>query len=129
MSKPVLCVDFDGVIHSYSSGWKGADVVSDDAVPGAMQWLRSALERFTVCIYSSRTSQPGGITAMRQAIGRWSVDQRSSDHEDLSWLGELQFPEQKPAAFLTLDDRAVCFTGTWPSVDDLAAFKPWNKRT
>jgi hypothetical protein len=27
MGKPILCLDFDGVLHSYSSGWKGADVI------------------------------------------------------------------------------------------------------
>lgn len=27
--KPILAVDFDGTLHSYTSGWKGADVVAD----------------------------------------------------------------------------------------------------
>ena len=37
--KPTLCVDFDGVIHSYISGWKGADVIPDPPVPGAIEAL------------------------------------------------------------------------------------------
>jgi len=61
LSKPILCVDFDGVIHSYTSGWKGAAMIPDAPVPGALQWLRKASEWWDVQIYSSRTSQAGGI--------------------------------------------------------------------
>jgi hypothetical protein len=44
----------------------------------------------------------------------------------------LEFPEQKPAAFLTIDDRAVTFDGKWDGIDmdplTLLSFKPWNAK-
>lgn len=128
--KPILCVDFDGVLHSYTSGWKGADVVSDPPVPGAIRWLAEATKHFKVAIYSSRSKEPGGIAAMCQWLGQYSVDPEHGMPDDFdhgTW-GEIDFPTQKPAAFLTIDDRAVCFTGQWPAFADLLSFKPWNKR-
>lgn len=53
--KPTLCVDFDGVVHSYTSPWKGAAVISDPPVPGAIEWLLACLDYFEVVIYSSRS--------------------------------------------------------------------------
>ena len=41
--------------------------------------------------------------------------------------GILKFPTKKPAAFLTIDDRAICFDGTFPSTETMMSFKPWNK--
>ena len=40
----------------------------------------------------------------------------------------IRFPLEKPPAMVTIDDRAITFTGEWPDLDDLKAFKPWNKR-
>lgn len=55
-------------------------------------------------------------------------------HAGITWydlmgqrgLEDVRFPLHKPPAFLTLDDRAMCFRGEWPSVDRLAAFRPWT---
>ena len=129
MSKPILCLDFDGVIHSYMSGWKGAAVILDPPVPGALQFIAAALEHFRVAIYSSRSGQPGGITAMREYLGRWSVDPvfgMPPDFDHGAW-GAIEWPTEKPAAFVSIDDRALTFDGSWPSLADLRRFQPWNK--
>lgn len=128
--KPILCVDFDGVIHSYETGWHGAHIVSDGPVPGAIPWLYAACLKFDVQIYSSRSSQPGGIDAMKEAIGRWETDWRRGQEAvpRTSLLLNIKFPVDKPPAFLTLDDRCIQFKGVFPMVEDLVSFKPWNKQ-
>ena len=40
----------------------------------------------------------------------------------------LEWPLEKPAAFVTIDDRALTFDGTWPDIEALKQFQPWNKR-
>lgn len=125
--KPILCLDFDGVLHSYASGWKGADIIPDPPVPGAIAFLRQAVEHFDVHIFSSRSNQPGGRTAMAEWLGRYVAAERLSDHEDLAWAGAINWPTEKPPAMVTLDDRAITFTGSWPSMGELRGFKPWNK--
>ena len=62
--KPILCLDFDGVIHSYTSRWQGAGVIPDPPVDGAIAFMLGALDRFDVVIFSSRSNQPGGLSAM-----------------------------------------------------------------
>lgn len=125
--KPLLCLDFDGVLHSYTSGWQGADVVSDPPVPGAMEALADYTERFRVAIHSSRSGQPGGIEAMRNWLYRHLMEWDA--HLMQAVMGRIEWPTSKPATFVTIDDRALTFTGTWPEPQDLAAFQPWNKRT
>ncbi|MGU3656789.1 hypothetical protein [Methylobacterium fujisawaense] len=134
---PILCLDFDGVIHSYSSGWKGAAVIPDPPVPGALAFIEGAVHRFTVAIYSSRSGQPGGIHAMREYLRDAAMEYFAKTHglggsdrreavdalmDDLSW------PTEKPPALVTIDDRAIQFTGQWPSYRELLDFQPWNKR-
>lgn len=121
--RPTICVDFDGVIHSYESGWKGIDVVADIPVPGAFEWLQDMLENSEgpiPVIYSSRSKEPAGIKAMQEwfALHGFPFD----------LIDSLAFPTQKPAAYLTIDDRAICFKGTFPTIKEMINFKPWNKQ-
>lgn len=127
-TKPVLCCDFDGVLHSYTSGWHGAEIIADPPVPGAIDFLRRATEHFQVHVYSSRSHQEGGLAAMQ----RWVLDHATAEAKDrgadaLAWVFNLHWPTSKPSAKVTLDDRAVTFTGAWPPLDELLAFEPWNK--
>jgi hypothetical protein len=125
--KPILLVDFDGVIHSYTSGWKGAGTVSDPPTPGAFAFLLRAAQDFDVQIYSSRSKEPAGIEAMKAWFAVWDKILAQSVYY-LIKDNVIKFPVEKPAAFLTLDDRCICFTGQWPDMADMLNFKPWNKR-
>jgi hypothetical protein len=128
-NKPILCMDFDGVIHSYTSGWQGDTTISDPVVPGFFEWAEQAAKQFTLVIYSSRSKNPDAISAMQFYLYEqrklWRAAGGKSETQDpLSF----EFAAEKPAAFLTIDDRAIQFDGTWPDVNELRAFKPWNKR-
>ncbi len=131
--KPILCVDFDGVIHSYASGWKGATVIPDPPVPGALKWLWAATEWFNVQVYSSRSKEPLAVEAMQLWLRTHATKELGAEHP-MAWepgpAHPITFAHEKPAAFLTIDDRAICFDGDWSEIDpaDLLNFQPWNKR-
>ena len=132
MPKPILCLDFDGVIHSYMSGWKGADTIPDPIVPGFFAFLLEAQSHFDVQIFSSRSHQPGGIVAMLDYLYKEATNCLIHEADfDLprviDALDDIKWPTQKPPAMLTIDDRALTFTGNWPAVEQLLSFKPWNK--
>lgn len=118
--RPILCLDFDGVCHSYTSGWKGAAVIPDPPVPGTFCFLLDACYHFEVNIFSSRSNQEGGIEAMKE----WF----ESYFPGIIEKANLKFPTEKPPAFVGIDDRVIQFTGDWPNIEELKNFKPWNAR-
>ena len=124
MSQPILCLDFDGVCHSYVSGWQGATRIPDPPVPGMWSFLEAVSHHFEVHIYSSRSHQAGGIAAMKC----WFLEHADSVFRQDIVKKHLYFPSEKPPAFLTLDDRGLLFTGTWPNIEELRKFQPWYKK-
>ncbi len=123
-----LSIDFDGVIHSYTSGWQGASEINDPPVPGAIKWLAKMAEKYELCIFSTRSATTEGREAMRKAIARWVFESDLSDEKAAHLMGTLKFPKSKPSAWLTLDDRALTFTGVFPGEEQIESFRPWYKR-
>jgi hypothetical protein len=122
----ILCIDFDGVLHAYTSGWQGVDKVADGPTPGAMAFLREAAKTFQVHVYSSRSGSRNGVGAMKAALYGW-LRADGMDEGDAETFVEtgLCWPSEKPAAFLTIDDRALCFKGEFPTIESLHNFKTW----
>lgn len=115
--RPTLIIDFDGVLHSYVSGWQGIANITDPPTPGAQDFCRVAMEQFRVVIISTRCTEEKGWLAI------------------MEWLEEWSFPfglrvsttGRKEPATVMIDDRAIQFVGEWPDIDSLVNFTPWNK--
>lgn len=130
MSKLTLCIDFDGVVHQYVTPWAGIDVIPDDVVPGFFEWADAAAEHFHLVIYSARSKDEKGRTAM----ALWLIEQRKKwiargGVSGATWQVSFDFAIEKPKAFLYIDDRAHCFDGDWSKLSPAAIrdFKPWNE--
>jgi hypothetical protein len=121
-AKYTIAVDFDGVIHSYTTRWSSADVIPDPPVPGAIDWLNEMAERFKVVIFTTRAKEGAG----RDAVKAWLWEH---GFEGAGAGSDLEVTAVKPAALIYLDDRAVRFDGEhFPTAEEIHEMRPWNKR-
>jgi hypothetical protein len=114
-----IAVDFDGVLHSYTTPWLSADMIPDPPVPGAIEWLNEITKRLTVVIHTTRGKD--GSPFGRDAVQEWL---RAN-----GYVGpELLVTDHKIPALVYLDDRALRFDGTnFPTADEVHRLRPWNK--
>jgi len=121
-----ICIDFDGVIHSYTSGWQGASTIPDPIVEGAIAFMLGLLAAdYEVAIFSTRSLSAGGLPAMRSWLKK-EAGNTWFPTPDGPGLESVKFPMEKPPAIMYLDDRAVYFTGTFPSIDFVREFRTWQ---
>ena len=124
-----LVLDFDGVIHSYTSPFQRADIIPDPPVEGAIEMLWEYINHFRVHIFSTRSNQPHGIDAMKEWLYKWNnITQKKQMINGQDILEFVNFPTEKPPAILFIDDRAFCFKGVFPTVKEINDFKPWNRK-
>jgi hypothetical protein len=115
-----IAVDFDGVIHSYTSPWVAPDVIPDPPVDGAIAWLAEMLGKFKVYIFSTRCHDQDAEVAMRAYLIKHGLS--------VSAAYEIEFSSSKPPCLVYIDDRAWRFEGTFPTAHEIHAARPWNKR-
>jgi hypothetical protein len=98
--RKVVCIDFDGVLHSYTSGWCGEDIIPDPPVHRTREAVARLHQSYEVVIHSARCRSPEGREAIRRWLTRYEIE-----------FDEIC--EHKPPAHIYLDDRAVNFSGDW----------------
>lgn len=112
--KPTVVFDFDGVIHSYKSGWKGPGITPDPVVPGiaeAIDELRAG--GYRVIVVSTRCADPVGKAAVESYL--------TENHISVDGI-----MAEKPPAMCYVDDRAICFNGNaWTLAGKVRGFKSW----
>jgi hypothetical protein len=98
-----VAVDFDGVIHGYSEGWKDGSIY-DDPVEGAREAIERLSHRYNVVIFSSRAD---GVDSRARMV-EWLLS-----HHITGW--QTITNRKIPWEFL-IDDRAFRFNRNagWP---------------
>lgn len=116
MNNGTVVFDFDGVIHSYTSGWKGATYIPDPVVPGIKEVIDELRNQgYEVVVQSARAMTPAGYGAIRNYLKKNNITVDNIAHS-------------KPPAIVYIDDRAICFDGDAETLlDKIKNFKPWNK--
>ena len=110
--------DFDGVIHSYTSGWKGETNIPDPPVPGIQEALKEIHDAgYEVVVVSTRCKTVLG----RMAIENWLDMYGMTQEVD-------KVCKEKPPAIAYIDDRAICFDGHPETLlKKIQNFQPWYK--
>ena len=113
-----IALDFDGVLSDYS-GWQGRHALLDPPVEGAIQAIRDYQDAgLVVVIYTSRADHPEGVTMIERWLREHGLQQKRID--------SIKITDRKPPAIVYLDDRAWCFTGTFPTPEEIKSFKTWK---
>ncbi len=113
ISKKTVIFDFDGVIHSYKSGWQGVTTIPDPPVVGIREALQEIRKEYAVVIVSTRCYQEGGIEAIEKWLKKWDIEV-----DDVT--------ANKVPSIAIVDDRAITFDGDARSLLwRIKSFKTW----
>lgn len=115
--KKTVVFDFDGVIHSYKSGWQGPTVIPDEPVEGIKEAIAEIrIAGYEVVVVSTRCETLIGMAAIQVYLEKHGIEFD-------------RIMKEKPPAIVYIDDRAICFDGNAGSLlEKIRNFQPWNKK-
>lgn len=122
MEKRTICIDFDGVIHDYSSGWQGEDVFGQ-MIPNADTGTSVLKQKgWTVIIFTTRKKT--------DELEKWLKEHNITYDYINENPGQPDGTSGKIMADVYLDDRGICFRGRWDSwlVREILDFEPWQEQ-
>jgi FMN phosphatase YigB (HAD superfamily) len=102
-----IAVDFDGVIHKYSGGWRDGTIY-DEPMAGAIEGIKQLQKEYAVFVFTTRDAMD---------VAEWLEShgiEAAADHRtnvDMFWNDQkvVLVTNRKLAAVAYLDDRAIRF--------------------
>lgn len=109
-TKKTILIDLDGVLNTYTGDFKPYYI--PPLRKGAKDFLSELHERFTIKVFSSRPKEK-----ITEWLKKYEIDTLISGVTNI-----------KEPAYLYIDDRAVCFKGSYRKALKLIdRFKVWYK--
>ena len=130
-----VAIDFDNVVHSYTSPWSASADITDPPLPGAVEWLERLADEgariiLHTCRFTAWNPDAAGFIAgdpieVESAVWDWLKKHGLSDLacERITmwtWVG-------KPYADAYVDDKAIEFEGLYHDVGALRTIVELNK--
>ena len=114
--KKTIVFDFDGVIHSYKSGWQGYDSIPDEPVFGIKEVIDGLRNSdYEVVIVSTRSAYPAGKIAIEEWRAKYNIV--------VDKISDI-----KPPALVYIDDRAITFDGNTDGlIEKISTFRSWTE--
>lgn len=114
MTKQTLQIDFDGTLAKFDGKWRPPDQIGE-VLPNARTAMWILSKQYRLICFTAR------FTEHHEYVDRW--------------LKKHGFPpmiitnKKDPNAHLTIDDRALTFTGVWDQgiINRIREFRPWWK--
>lgn len=122
--KPILCLDYEGTVC----------IKDDKPAEGFFTWAVEACRHFNLVIFTAHAGTEQGLQIMEEWLQAhtiaWRHDQMERGTPIATAPLSFEFAHEKLPAFLTIDDRALTFTGRWTdprlSPETLLKFLPWT---
>jgi hypothetical protein len=119
---PTICVDFDGVINPYISGYQGKGNFEKPFSEVEEVFGRLKEMGWVIIIYTCRREEE----SIKKYLEAYRIP---FDYINYNPRNEELGLSNKISADIYLDDRAICFEGEWDGIlERILGFRRWSAK-